>query len=120
MAEDRRCDVSGCRGWRIRGSDKCAGHDPEAQERARAAAREKAEGLGLSTLRSLEDAKAWINTAGLALARGKLKPEIAREIRLHAQAWAQVHQGHVVVEEFERLKARVAELEGQRGESWRG
>ncbi len=113
----QKCRHAGCGGYAVHGKDQCAGHDPESQQKA-LEARER--GLGLSTLRSLEDAKAWINTAGLALARGKLKPEIAREIRLHAQAWAQVHQGHVVVEEFERLKARVAELEGQRGESWRG
>ena len=111
----QKCREAGCGGYAVHGKDQCAGHDPESQQKA-LEAREK--GLGLSALRSLEDAKEWINTAGLALARGKLKPEIAREIRLHAQAWAQVHQGHVAVQEFEQLKARVEELEGKR-ESWR-
>ncbi len=111
----QKCREGGCGGYAVHGKDQCAGHDPESQQKA-VEAREK--GLGLGALRSLEDAKAWINTAGLALARGKLKPEIAREIRLHAQAWAQVHQGHVAVQEFEALMVRVDELEGQR-EGWR-
>ena len=67
MAKDRRCDVPGCGGWRIRGSDKCAGHDPGAQERARAAVREKAKGLGLPPLREPADAEAWIAEVGQLL-----------------------------------------------------
>ncbi len=117
MAEDRRCDVPGCRGWRIRGSDKCAGHDPEAQERARAAVREKAKGLGLPPLSDPADAEAWIAEVGQLLASGRIKEGLARELRMIGKDWAAVHQGRLASQEFEALKRKVAELAGDR-EPW--
>ncbi len=112
MAKDRRCDVPGCGGWRIRGSDKCAGHDPEAQERSRAAVQEKAQGLALPPLREPADAEAWIAAVGQLLASGKIKEVLAHELRMVGKDWAAVHQGRLASQEFEALKHKVAELAG--------
>jgi hypothetical protein len=113
MADPRLCRAEGCRGWAT-GSGFCSGHDPDVQALAQAAKRVKERGLGLPELESLEAAKEWIAKAGLLLAAGKLKPAVARELRLTAQAWAQVHQGQLAAQEFEILKRRVEELEGRR------
>ncbi len=49
-------------------SGLCAGHDPEAQERARSALQEKGQGLGLPLLKGPADAEAWIAQVGQLLA----------------------------------------------------
>ncbi len=119
MSDQKRCRIEGCRGWAT-GSGLCSGHDTEVQKLARAAKRVKAKGYGLPPLDSLASAKVWISKAGLLLIAGRIKPAVARELRLTAQAWAQVHQGQLATEEFETLKGRVEELEGIKREPWRG
>ncbi len=112
------CGVDGCGGWAMP-SGLCAGHDPEAQERSRAAVREKAKGLGLPPLREPADAEAWIAEVGQLLATGKIKERLARELRMIGKDWAAVHQGRLASQEFEALKRKVAELAGER-EPWHG
>ena len=112
-----RCSFDGCGGWAMP-SGLCAGHDPEAQERARAALQEKGQGLGLPPLREPADAEAWIAEVGQLLATGKIKEGLARELRMIGKDWASVHQSRLAAVEFERLKARVEGLEGK--EPWRG
>ncbi len=116
MVRRQRCSVAGCGGWAMP-SGLCGGHDPEAQERAKAAIRERQNGLGLPPLREPADAEEWIAVVGQLLATGKIKEGLARELRMIGKDWAAVHQGRLASQEFEALKRKVAELAGER-EQW--
>ncbi len=98
-------------------SGLCAGHDPEAQTRAKTAIQDRQKGLGLPPLREPADAEAWIAEVGQLLAPGKIKEGLARELRMIGKDWAAVHQGRLASQEFEALKRKVAELAGER-EPW--
>ncbi len=112
----RRADGASCGAWATE-TGYCAGHSPEAPERARSALQEKDQGLGLPPLREPADAEAWIAEVGQLLASGWIKEGLARELRMIGSAWASVHQGRLASMEFEALKRKVAELAGER-EPW--
>ncbi len=105
----QRADGAPCGAWATE-TGYCAGHSPEAQERARTALQEKAKGLGLPPLREPADAEAWIAEVGQLLATGKIKEGLARELRMIGKDWASVHQGRLASQEFEALKRKVEEL----------
>ncbi len=80
---------------------------------------ERAKGLGLPPLKEPADAEAWIAMVGGLLAEGRIKAGLARELRMIGKDWAAVHQSRLASQEFEALRRRVMELEGQR-EPWHG
>lgn len=86
-----KCRKKGCTAWATP-SGLCAGHDPEVRARAATARRDRARKEPLPELRSLDDAEAWVNFVGQALAKGKMTPDVAHEIRLAAEAFAKIRQ----------------------------
>ena len=101
----RRCERPDCRAWAVRdGSGLCAGHNSFAQAKARAAEELKRRHLGLPPLDSTKNARRWLALVGAAVAEGRLKPSVARELRLTASAYIASDQAGV-------LSDRIAELE---------
>jgi hypothetical protein len=111
-----------CGAYAVKGKTLCAGHDPESQQKAlqatQAAVEQRERGLGLPELVEPADAEAWIAAVGKLLATGQIKESLARELRMIGKDWAAVHQGRLAATEFETLRTRVAELEGDR-QPWR-
>ena len=101
----RKCRRKGCTAWATP-SGLCAFHDPQVRARAATARRERARKNALPELRSLEDAETWINFCGQALASGKMSPDVAREIRLAAEAFAKIRQERPIQSRFESLERR--------------
>ena len=66
-----------------------------------------------------EDAERFISRVGELLAGGRIKLGLARELRMIGQAWSGVHANRLAATEFDAVRERVEELEGQIRGSWR-
>ena len=124
MDDRRRCTATKADGTRcgappVTGTERCAGHSPDCQRKARQRQQEKRRSLEtLPGLTDAESAERFLARVAELVAHGQVKTELARELRLLAKDFATVHQGRLASQEFEALKAKVNELAGVT-EPWR-
>ena len=106
----RRCARDGCRGWATR-SGFCGGHDPHAQALSRAVIQLKKRGLQLPELDSTKSARRWLALVGQSVALGKLKPGVAREIRMCATAYLASDRDGALADRLSELEQRLRDGE---------
>ncbi len=120
--DPKRCAVDGCRGWRVRDSEWCAGHCPRTQAVATAARKLARRGLKLPPLTSVDAAKLWLRQIGEALARGQIKVSMAGELRRIAKDYCDVDPATSLADKLEHLEGRIRDVQQKRGETepWAG
>ncbi len=115
--DPKRCAVTGCRGWRVRDSEWCAGHCPRTQAVAAEGRRLARRGLKLPPLDSPEHAKEWFKVIGAALAEDRLKPGRASELRRLAVAYLDSDPSSILTDRLEAIEGALQRLQngGQGG-----
>ncbi len=120
--DPKRCAVTGCRGWRVRDSEWCAGHCPRTQAVAAEGRRIARRGLKLPPLTSVDAAKVWLRQVGEALARGQIKVAMAGELRRIAKDYCDVDPATSLADKLEHLEGQIRDVQQKQGETepWAG
>ena len=122
--DPRRCQKEGCSGWALLSNGKkwCVAHDPHAVAVANAGRRLAREGLGLPKLDSVDAAKVWLRKIGEAVAEGRLKISVSRELRLIAETYIRSDPSSTLTDKLEALEGRIRDVQQKQGETepWHG
>jgi len=117
--DPKRCAAEGCRGWRVRDSEWCAGHCPRTQAVAAEGRRLSRRGLRLPPLTSVDAAKLWLRKIGEAVAEGRIKVSLAGELRRIAKDFCEVDPGSAIADRLESVESALQRLT-DKGEPWQG